>query len=132
MNNRDELSYLVRYGPVSTDRLTGGGANPGDSLVWDGSEWVPTPPPPPPDTGGNVRGLDVTLNFTTDATDKVAIVTHGLGTSALNIQLLTTAFEGLWENFFCPWRVLDSNRVEVRASLGFNGPARAIIQALVP
>ena len=128
-----ELEYLlsrVRHGTVPLDQIDGGGAETGDTIVWDGEHWVPvTPPPPVP--GGNIRGLDVTLNFSADSVDNVAVITHGFDSTSISLQLLTTAFDGLWATFLAPWRILDSNRVEVRANLGFTGPARAILQAIL-
>jgi len=131
MTNK-ELEYLIqraRTEPILLSRLDQGEADPGDVLVWDGIQWVPVTPVQPP--GGNLRGADVAMNFVADATDAVAVVTHNLGSESVMVQFLTTAFDGLWAAFLAPWRVLDANRVEVRANLGFAGPARAVVSAIV-
>jgi hypothetical protein len=127
-----EIEWLLartRREPIPPDRIGQGGANPGDSLVWDGEHWVPTPAPVSP--GTNVRGADLALNFQSQAEEQVAVAVHNLESGALTVQLLTTAFDGLWATFAAPWRILDSNRIEVRAQQGFTGPARAIVTALV-
>ena len=137
-----ELEYLIRRArteKIKLERLDSGaaadgtgGATPGDVLTWDGDEWAPAPPPDGGGGGGGMKGADVTLNFTPDTVDTVAIAVHGLGSQALQVQLLTTAFDGLWSTFLAPWRILDDNRLEIRTSLGFTGPARAIVSAILP
>jgi hypothetical protein len=131
MTNR-ELEYLIRLArteDILLSRLAGGGAKPGDGLVWNGSEWVPVTPEEP--VGGNLRGVDLAINFVAESTDAVAVVEHNLGSVSVMLQLLTTAFDGLWAVFLAPWRVLDPNRIEVRANLGFSGPARALVSAIL-
>lgn len=129
-----EIQWLlarIRREDIDLSRITGGaGADPGDIPVWDGDEWVPTAPPEEP--GGTTRGVDLPLNFVTDTNDNVAVAVHGLGSQSLTVQLITTVYEGLWAMFQAPWRILDDNRIEVRASREFLGPARAIVTAVNP
>jgi len=100
--------------------------------VWDGSGWVPMPPASETQPGSAVRGVDLPLNFQIGPEDNFAVVEHFLGSPAIAVTFLTTLYEGVWALFSAPWRVLDMNRIEVRVRHGFTGPARAIVQAVVP